>query len=149
MSGSVALDGQTWYSIQTQSGAANLTVTLTNLTADADVYVFRNAQDTSVVPSCFSEQLNTTNENCVVTSPGAATWYIAVSGYQAANYSVTATVASSAPVPAPTPHEGGGGGAITYAFLAMLGTLLTISAVAQQTKVRRTQQRTVQGAQCR
>jgi hypothetical protein len=149
MSGSVALDGQTWYSIQTQSGATNLTVTLTNLTADADVYVFRNVQDTSVVPSCFSEQLNTTNENCVVTSPGAATWYIAVSGYQAANFTVTATIASSAPVPVPTPHEGGGGGAVTYAFLMMLGTLLTISAVVQRTKVRRMQIRAVQEARCR
>jgi hypothetical protein len=138
MFGSVALDAQAWYTIQTQSGATSLTVTLTSLTADADVYVFRNVQDTSVVPSCFSEQLNTTNENCVVASPGAATWYIAVFGYQSASFTVTATAANSASVPAPAPHQGGGG-AFNYAFIALLGALLALGELTKRTQVRAAQ----------
>jgi hypothetical protein len=144
LSGSVALDEQAWYTIQTQSDATNLTVTLTNLNADADVFVFRNVQDNSVAPSCFSDQLNTSNESCSVASPGAATWYIAVYGFAAANYTVTATVTNPAPPLSGgvlTPgRSGGGGGALTHAFLMMLSTLLAMNKLIKQPKTRATQE---------
>lgn len=126
--GSVAFDALVWYRIDTTAGMSSLNVTLTGLSADADLFLFRNG--VTDTPDCDSVNANRDNETCTVNSPGAATWYIGVFGYEAANYTVTASVNSGVPVGS---TGGGGGGSMDTTLLALLGLL----SVLQANRVRR------------
>jgi lysyl endopeptidase len=121
ISGSVLEGDDAWYRVQTAANTISVTVTLTGLNGDADLYVFKNTQ--SGTPTCVSEQLNNDNETCNVTFSGAGTVYIAVYGYRAATYTVTARVNSGM-----TDSGGGGGGSMDTTLLALLGLLSVLQA---------------------
>ena len=93
VAGSVALQAYKYYTIAVPSGATNLTVTLTGLSADVDLYV--NNSTTHPTTSAYygrSWNSGTTSESLSYTSPTVATWSIAAYGYAAGSYTVTATV---------------------------------------------------------
>ncbi|MGH8178452.1 MAG: hypothetical protein ACREV5_19520, partial [Steroidobacter sp.] len=110
-SGSVAFDATVWYRIQATSGHTRLAVQLSNLSADADLEIYRDTQ--TGAPACRSAQFGTANDSCQVDFTGSPMWFIAVYGYEAANYSVMATLTGATPpppTPTPTPPPSGGGG---------------------------------------
>lgn len=124
---SIAEGEERWYRITTASTATNLTVTLTNMNADGDLYVFRDNQG-AADPDCESEAYGNVNETCSFANPGAATWYIAVVGFESTNFRLTAVVTdpSSGGGGGGAPgrdggSSGGGGGLIELWMLALLG----------------------------
>jgi hypothetical protein len=95
VSGSVALQGWVYYTIAVPSGATNLGITLTGLSADIDLFVNNSA--THPTTSSYygkSENGGTTSETLSYATPTVATWSIGVYGYAAGNYTVTATVST-------------------------------------------------------
>jgi len=124
VSGSVALDAIVWYRITSSSSHTSLSVVLNGMNADADLYLFRDSM--SATATCISNATITTPETCTVGSPGNTTWYVAVEGYQAANYTVTATLSSASTTPSITPGRDGGGGNINALLLLALGMMLAI-----------------------
>ena len=93
VSGSVALNAYNYYTIAVPAGATNLSVTLTGLSADVDLYV--NNSTTHPTTSAYygrSWNSGTTNESLSYANPTATTWSIAAYGYAAGSYTVTATV---------------------------------------------------------
>jgi hypothetical protein len=114
-----------YYRIQTSSPNNGLTITLTNLSADADLYVFRDSLATA--PVCESEEAGVVNDTCNVTSTTTTTWYINVYGFAAADFTLTATATSASPPP--VSNNGGGnrgGGAIDSMLAALLSFLLAL-----------------------
>ena len=93
VAGSVAASAYKYYTIAVPSGATNLTVTLTGLSADVDLYV-NNSTTHPTTSSYYGRSWNsgTTSESLSYTSPTVATWSIAAYGYAAGSYTVTATV---------------------------------------------------------
>ncbi|NMB98704.1 MAG: hypothetical protein GYA35_00300, partial [Thermoanaerobaculaceae bacterium] len=98
-SGSVAQGAWVYYTIYVPSGATNLTVTLTGLSADVDLYDMApsTAGGTASHPTTStytgrSYNSGTTNESISHSSPTYGTWSIGVYGYAAGSYTVTATV---------------------------------------------------------
>jgi hypothetical protein len=93
VSSSVTLQAWKYYTIAVPSGATNLTVTLTGLSADIDLYV-NNSTTHPTTSTYYGRSWNsgTTNESLSWTSPTVATWCIGVYGYAAGNFTVTATV---------------------------------------------------------
>jgi len=104
VSGSLTTTGTyKYYTIAVPTGATNLSVTLTGLSADLDLYV--NNSTTHPTSSTYygaSTNSSTTNESLSYASPTVATWSIGVYAYAAGSYTVTATVTT-----------GGGGGTVT------------------------------------
>ena len=124
---SVSEGEEVWYRISTSTTATNLAVTLTNMNADGDIYVFRNNQGTAA-PDCTSNEFGNVNESCSIANPGAATWYIAVVGYESTNFRLTATVTdpSSGGGGGISDGGGGGGGAFDLWWLALIAPLITV-----------------------
>ena len=93
LAGSVAASAYKYYTIAVPSGATNLTVTLTGLSADVDLYV-NNSATHPTTSTYYGRSWNsgTTNESLAYTTPTVGTWCIAAYGYAAGNYTVTATV---------------------------------------------------------
>ena len=93
VAGSVALNAYKYYTIAVPSGATNLTVTLTGLSADVDLYV-NNSTTHPTTSTYYGRSWNsgTTSESLSWTSPTVATWCIGAYGYAAGSYTVTATV---------------------------------------------------------
>jgi hypothetical protein len=91
--GSIAQGAWKYYTIAVPSGATNLSVTLTNLTADLDLYV-NNSTTHPTTSSYYGRSWNggTTSESLSWTNPTVATWCIGVYGYAAGSGTVTATV---------------------------------------------------------
>ncbi|HPR63624.1 MAG TPA: pre-peptidase C-terminal domain-containing protein [Thermoanaerobaculia bacterium] len=112
--GSVSQGAYKYYYITVPSGATSLTVDLTGLSADVDLYTKFNAKPTTSSYDGRSWNGGTTSEQIVQTSPTAGTWWIGVYGYAAGSYTVKATVV-----------EGGGGGGscsdLTASFNSSLG----------------------------
>lgn len=98
-SGSVSVGEWDYYSIDVPSGANRLRVKLTNLTADGDLYVRAGSQPTESSYDCRPFEPSTNDETCKIDSPSSGTWYVAVNGYEATDYTVKAIVST-----------GGGGG---------------------------------------
>ncbi len=97
--GSVSQGAWGYYTIYVPSGATNLTVTLTNLTADVDLYdkAPSSAGGTATHPTTStytgrSWNSGTTSESLSHSSPTYGTWSIGAYGYEAGSYTVTATV---------------------------------------------------------
>jgi trimeric autotransporter adhesin len=91
--GSIAASSWKYYTIAVPSGATALSITLTGLTADLDLYV--NNSTTHPTTSAYygrSWNSGTTSESLSYTSPTVATWSIGVYGYAAGSGTVTATV---------------------------------------------------------
>ena len=98
VSGSVGASAYTYYTFAVPSGATNLTVTLTNLSADVDLYDMApsTAGGTASNPTTSSYtgrswNSGTTSESLSHSSPTYGTWAIAAYGYAAGSYTVTAT----------------------------------------------------------
>jgi fibronectin type 3 domain-containing protein len=91
--GSIAQGAYKYYTIVVPSGATNLTVTLTNLTADLDLYV-NNSTTHPTTSSYYGRSWNsgTTSESLSYTNPTVTTWCIGIYGYAAGSGTVTATV---------------------------------------------------------
>ena len=93
VSSSVTLQAWKYYTIAVPSGATNLAITLTGLSADIDLYV-NNSTTHPTTTTYYGRSYNggTTSESLSYTTPTVATWCIGVYGYAAGNYTVTATV---------------------------------------------------------
>ncbi|MGC8724918.1 MAG: carboxypeptidase regulatory-like domain-containing protein, partial [Acidobacteriota bacterium] len=91
--GSIAKGAWKYYTIAVPSGATNLSITLTGLSADLDLYV-NNSTTHPTTSSYYGRSWNsgTTSESLSYTSPTVATWCIGVYGYAAGSGTVTATV---------------------------------------------------------
>ncbi len=98
VSGTVSQGAYTYYTIVVPSGATNLTVTLTGLSADVDLYdkapstaggVASNPTTSSYTGRSWNS--GTTNESLSHSSPTYGTWAIGAYGYAAGSYTVTAT----------------------------------------------------------
>jgi Zn-dependent metalloprotease len=66
------------------AGYANMTISLSGGSGDADLYIRRGAQSTSSTYDCRPYK-NGNNESCSFTNPAAGTWYIDIFGYSAAS----------------------------------------------------------------
>ncbi|MGA9751599.1 MAG: carboxypeptidase regulatory-like domain-containing protein, partial [Acidobacteriota bacterium] len=91
--GSIAQGAWKYYTIAVPSGATNLSITLTSLSADLDLYV-NNSTTHPTTSSYYGRSWNsgTTSESLAYTSPTVATWCIGVYAYAAGSATVTATV---------------------------------------------------------
>jgi hypothetical protein len=91
---SIAQGVTKYYKIAAVQGQ-NIASVMDQLTADADLYVRVGAKPTGELFDCKSTNGGTNNDGCSVTLNQNADVYIAVYGYQAANYRITATVAGN------------------------------------------------------
>ena len=105
VAGSVTQGSYKYYYITVPSGATQLTVTLTGLSADVDLYTKSGAKPTTSSYTGKSENGGTTSETVTHSSPTAGTWYFGAYGYAAGSYTITATVTS------------GGGGTTTQVLV--------------------------------
>lgn len=99
-SGSVSLQQWRYYQVSLGASDLRLLVDLTDLSADADLFV-REGQipdgdpGTGANADCYSDRGNTQVESCVVDNNGASTWYIGVYGYSGADYALRVRASSS------------------------------------------------------
>ncbi len=129
ISGSSANASWDYYTIAVPSGATNLSITLTNLTDDVDLY--DSSTGTHPTTSTYtgrSWNSGTTSESLSHSNPAAGTWSIGVTNYATGsiNYTITATVT-------------GGGGGTTYSISGTVsgdtasGVTMTLSSDASAT----------------
>ncbi len=123
--GSIAQGAWKYYTIAVPSGATNLSITLTGLSADLDLYV-NNSTTHPTTSSYYGRSWNsgTTSESLSYTSPTVATWCIGVYGYAAGSGTVTATVTTGT---ATYSLSGTVSGAVTS------GVTITLSGAASKT----------------
>jgi len=72
------------YSFSVPTGAPGLRVRLSGGSGDADLYVRQGNRPTEDVFDCASEETGNTEE-CLMVSPIAGTWHVAVVGFEAFN----------------------------------------------------------------
>ncbi|MFT6208018.1 MAG: serine protease [Colwellia sp.] len=77
---------RTWkrYTLDLADGYADLTVTLSGGSGDADLYVTQGKQSTTSVYDCRPYK-NGNNEACNFTDPAKGVWYVDIYGYSAAS----------------------------------------------------------------
>jgi serine protease len=80
----VARRSWTRYSIDLAEGYADLTVTISGGTGDADLYVTQGKQSTTSTYDCRPYK-NGNNETCNFTDPAKGLWYVDIYGYSAAS----------------------------------------------------------------
>ena len=91
----LAKDGWLYYTVDITSGISSFTVSTSNGTGDADLYVRYGSGPTTSQYVCRSNGGNN-NETCTVSSPAIGTYYIGVLAYSAvSNLSITATLATT------------------------------------------------------
>ncbi len=88
-----------FYTIDSFANDERLTVSLTNLAADIDLYIRAGSRPSGAtgqggVYDCGSTYGGTSSEQCQLDVSGNETWYIGVYGYAASNYRLTATLES-------------------------------------------------------
>ena len=81
---SVARRSWTRYTLDLAEGYADLTVTLSGGTGDADLYVTQGKQSTTSTYDCRPYK-NGNNETCTFNDPAKGLWYVDVYGYSAAS----------------------------------------------------------------
>jgi len=81
------------YTLDLPAGYADLVVSISGGTGDADLYVTKGSQSTTTNYDCRPYKYGN-NETCSFNNPGADTWYIDIRGYTAAS-GVTLTVTAS------------------------------------------------------
>ena len=100
VSGSINNGETKYYKIAATQGNA-VTSLLSGLTADSDIYVKVGSKATSSNYDCKSTNGESNNDSCTVTLNETTDVFIAVYGYKASNYNITATI------------DGGNGGSVT------------------------------------
>ena len=82
----VTVARRTWkrYTLDLADGYADLTVTLSGGSGDADLYVTQGKQSTTSVYDCRPYK-NGNNEACNFTDPAKGVWYVDIYGYSAAS----------------------------------------------------------------
>lgn len=88
-----------YYTIDSSASDEQLTVNLTNLSADIDLYVRAGsrpsgATDQGGVYDCESIYGGTSSEQCQLDISGEERWYIGLYGYRASTYRLTATLST-------------------------------------------------------
>ncbi|PKG82899.1 peptidase S8 [Colwellia sp. 75C3] len=81
---SVASRSWTRYTLDLAEGYADLAVTLSGGTGDADLYVTQGKQSTTSTYDCRPYK-NGNNETCNFTAPAKGLWYVDIYGYSAAS----------------------------------------------------------------
>lgn len=82
------------YMITASDTDVQLTVELTDLSADLGLFVRRGEKPTKDDYDCVSWQYGTYPEICTLSNSGAATWYILVYANEAGSYGIKATLAT-------------------------------------------------------
>jgi len=92
----------TWryYFVDLPSGSTNLVVDLTNLTADADLYLQRTNKPTTTTYQCRPFVSGTANEQCSIPAPASGRWWVGVNNFATSTIGYTIRAAWSAPVSA-------------------------------------------------
>lgn len=82
----VAVSRRQWtrYTLDLAAGYADLSVSLSGGSGDADLYVTQGKQSTTSTYNCRPYK-NGNNETCNFTSPAEGTWYVDIYGYSAAS----------------------------------------------------------------
>lgn len=98
-SATVDLNAWSYYVVDVPAGDNKLSVSLSNLTADIDLYVRAGSRpsgsvDDNGVYDCGSFVGGTTTENCDLTVEGGERYYVGVHGYRASSYSLLAQTSS-------------------------------------------------------
>ncbi len=91
VNGTVSQNNFQDFSIVVPPGATNLTVTLTNLSGDVDLYVRLGTLPFPDPPDCASEKVGTANEICPFPHPLPGTWFISAFGFASGTQSFTVT----------------------------------------------------------
>lgn len=94
--GSVSLRNAQHYQITSSAADVQLQVELTNLSADVDLYVRQEVKPTGDEYDCRSWESDTDAESCTLSNTAAVTWYITAFGYEAGEYSIKATLTTTA-----------------------------------------------------
>ncbi|NMC00233.1 MAG: hypothetical protein GYA35_08140 [Thermoanaerobaculaceae bacterium] len=125
VNGSVCQNQFHYYSISIPSGASNLSITLTNLTANIDLYCRNN-----LLPTTFSSDGRSTNsgtyqESISINNPTSGTMYIGCDGVSEGSYTLMATVTGSSTYSI--------SGTVTYNNSGLSGVTMTLSGAASST----------------
>ena len=89
-SGSVSQGSWKYYKISASSGST-VTVTLTGLSNDVDLYIKKGSQPTRNNNDTYSYEYGTTSESATLTISSSTTVYIGVYGYESGSFTVKAT----------------------------------------------------------
>jgi hypothetical protein len=93
---SVASQQWKYYCFSLSSAAPSLTVSVTNVGGDPDLYVRQTTKPTDTLgAACYSVNDANTTDSCSVANPSAGTWWVGVFGWSAATFTVSATVGGS------------------------------------------------------
>ncbi len=97
----------TWkyYYVNIASGSSNLSISLSNLTADADLYVRYGSKPTLSSYDCRPYKGGTTTETCTFASPNGGTYWIGVTNWDTGTISYTVTASWTAPSSDTTPPD--------------------------------------------
>lgn len=95
VSGSVGTGGWTYYRIVPTSGATGITVTLTGLSNNVDLYLGVGSPPTLNSYDCRSSLAGTANESCSLSLTSTTTVYIGAYGYQGGSYTLDATLSGN------------------------------------------------------
>ena len=101
VSGNVSQNDWMFYTIEAGADVIRVTVRLTGLSGDADLYVRAGQRPSGDEISggqfdCKSTNGGTTNEQCRLDNNSATTWHIGVHGYSTANYQLAAELETAA-----------------------------------------------------
>jgi hypothetical protein len=95
VSGNVGQGDWVYYTIEASAEATVLDVTMSNLSADVDLYVKKGAKPTLDSYDCRPYEGNLSKESCVLKNTSAGTWYIAINGYKSGTFSLKATLSAA------------------------------------------------------
>jgi len=124
--GSVAQGAWDYYFINLDAGDA-LTVDLNGLSADIDLFINADTQPTTTDNDCGPEQGGTTPESCSISVDTATVIHVGIYGFEAGDYTVTATVIGPEAIVSGQPVNGSVAlQAWTYYSLASDGTETSI-----------------------
>ena len=87
------------FAVESYAGDATLRVSLTNLSADADLYLQKDQYPSGDADGqfvCGSARFGNSDEMCEIDNPGRHTWYVGVSGWQASDYELQVSLVSDA-----------------------------------------------------
>jgi hypothetical protein len=90
--GSVALGDWKYYRITAPNGATQLTVNVTKIGEDVDLYLRKSLRPQQFDYAKASRKAGTTAEKLTATNSGENIWYIGVYGYKGGSFTVKATV---------------------------------------------------------
>ena len=95
--GSVSQGDWKYYKISSASNATNVTVKLSGLNKDLDLYVKKGSQVSKSNYSCRPYHSGTKAETCEVTLNASETTYIGIYGFSSGNFQIKATMKKATP----------------------------------------------------